>query len=199
MGRPQTISTEDMLAAAREVFMKYGAAGSTREIARKAGISEAALFKRFSTKAQLFMAAMVPPAPAIDGIMAKAAKAKSAQAGLEQVAEGFLEYFRTALPMILPMAASPAFIEPGLPKNFATSPATALLDALTGYLRGEQKRGRIHTEDPYAVAATLVAALHSVALFELMGFHGGATPRAGIRAVVRALWGGLEPSKHKGK
>ena len=47
MGRPQTISNEDMLAAAREVFLKHGVFGSTKEIAQRAGISEAALFKRF--------------------------------------------------------------------------------------------------------------------------------------------------------
>jgi AcrR family transcriptional regulator len=190
MGRPQTISNDDMLAAARTVFLKDGVGGSTREIARRAGISEAALFKRFSTKAQLFMAAMAPPAPAIEAIVAKAAKAPSARQGLEEVALGILAYFRTAIPMILPLVAHPTF---AAAENFATSPATTLLNALTAYLRDEDARGRLHVDDPMPPAALLVSALHSIALFEIMGFHGGAVPKAGVRALVDALWHGLEP------
>lgn len=184
-----------MLAAAREVFLKHGVAGSTREIAQKAGISEAALFKRFSTKAQLFMAAMAPPAPAVDGIIAKAANTKTARAGLELVAEGVLDYFRAAIPMILPLVAHPTFGAKELPHNFDTSPATVILTSVSAYLAKENERSRLHTDDPYATSATLVAALHSIALFELMGFHGGTLPKAGVRMLVGALWDGLEPKK----
>jgi AcrR family transcriptional regulator len=196
MGRPQTISNEDMLAAARQVFLKHGVSGSTREIAQQAGISEAAIFKRFSTKAQLFMAAMTPPAPAIESIIAKASSAKSARAGLEQVAAGILDYFRLAIPTIMPLVAHPSF---AAPQNFDTSPATTLLKVVSAYIADENKRGRLRTSDPYAVAATLIATLHSIALFELMGFHGGAMPKAGVRILVNALWEGLETKKRNGK
>jgi AcrR family transcriptional regulator len=196
MGRPQIISNEEMLAAAREVFLKHGPTGSTREIAEKAGISEAALFKRFSTKAQLFMAAMAPPAPAIEGVIAKASKAKSARSGLEQVAEGVLDYFRSAIPTIVPLVAHPSF---AAPQNFETSPATMLVKVVSAYIADERQRGRLRTSDPYAVAATLVAALHSIALFELMGFHGGAMPKAGVRMLVDALWEGLEVERQRRK
>ncbi len=198
MGRPQTISNEDMLAAARAVFLKHGAAGSTREIAERAGISEAALFKRFSTKAQLFMAAMVPPTPAIEDVMTRAAKASSARAGLEKIAQAVLDYFRTAIPMILPLVAHPTF-GADLPRNFDTSPATTLLNAVTAYLRDEHRRGRLAANDPFAASALLVSALHSIALFEIMGFHGGAMPKAGVRMLVDALWDGLEPDNAKEK
>src|SRR5690242_5327599 len=107
MGRPQTISNDEMLAAARAVFLKHGVSGSTREIAERAGISEAALFKRFSTKAQLFLAAMAPPEPAIAGAIAKARTMKSPRQALTHVAEAVLDYFRSAIPMILPLVAHP--------------------------------------------------------------------------------------------
>ncbi len=181
-----------MLAAARAVFLKHGASGSTREIAERAGISEAALFKRFSTKAQLFMAAMVPPAPAIEAVIKEAAKAASARQGLEKIAHGALDYFRTAIPMIIPLVAHPSF-SAELSGNFSTSPATTLLNAITAHLRDEAARGRLATDDPMAASAMLVSALHSIALFEIMGFHGGAVPKAGVRALVDALWHGLEP------
>jgi len=192
MGRPQTISNEEMLASAREVFLKHGAAGSTREIARCAGISEAALFKRYSTKAQLFLAAMVPPEPAIAGAAAKARAMKSPRLGIEHLSHAVLDYFRKAIPMIIPLVAHPSFA-PGLPRNFATSPATILLQAVTDYLREESESGRVSAKDPLAAAAVLVSALHSIALFEIMGFHGGAMPKAGVSTLVEALWLGLKP------
>ncbi len=194
MGRPQTISNEDMLAAARDVFLKHGVSGSTKEIARRAGISEAALFKRFSTKAQLFMAAMAPPAPGVDAIVARAAATKSAREALHVLSEAVLDYFRTAIPMILPLVSHPTFGAAERPRNFETSPATSLLRAIAAYLGSENTRGRLRVKDPLAASAMLVAALHSIALFEIMGFHGGTTPKAGVRSLVDALWHGLEPN-----
>ena len=59
MGRPQTISNEEMLAAARAVFLKQGVFGSTREIAKGAGVSEAAqtdsVFKSVRARAPWIM------------------------------------------------------------------------------------------------------------------------------------------------
>ncbi len=194
MGRPQTISNEDMLTAAREVFLKHGAFGSTKEIARRAGISEAALFKRFSTKAQLFMAAMVPPTPGVDAIVARASAMKSARESLQVLAQAVLDYFRIAIPMILPLISHPTFGAAELPRNFETNPATSLLRAIAAYLRQEKARGRLRVQDPVTASAVLVSALHSIALFEIMGFHGGTMPKAGVRSLVDALWHGLEPN-----
>lgn len=182
-----------MLAAAREVFLKHGVFGSTKEIARRAGISEAALFKRFSTKAQLFMAAMAPPAPGIDAIVARVAAMKSPREALHALSEAVLDYFRTAIPMILPLVSHPTFGAAELPRNFETSAATSLLRAVATYLGNENARGRLRVKDPLAASAILVSALHSVALFEIMGFHGGTMPKAGVRSLVDALWHGLEP------
>lgn len=51
---------ELLLKAAKELFTEYGYAGtSTRQIANRADVSEALLFRHFGTKAQLFDAAML--------------------------------------------------------------------------------------------------------------------------------------------
>ena len=39
----------------------------------------------------------------------------------------------------------------------------------------------------------LVAAMHSIALFEIMGEHGGVMPSAAVDAMVASFWSGLEP------
>jgi hypothetical protein len=44
MPRPPKITNEEILAAARQVFLAEGINGSTLEIGQKAGISEASIF-----------------------------------------------------------------------------------------------------------------------------------------------------------
>ena len=62
MARPITITDEQILEAARAVFLKDGMSASTVEIARLAGVSEGSIFRRFTTKDALFRAAIKPPA-----------------------------------------------------------------------------------------------------------------------------------------
>lgn len=61
MARPITITDEQILEAARAVFLKDGFNASTVEIARRAGVAEGTLFRRFLTKERLFRAAIKAP------------------------------------------------------------------------------------------------------------------------------------------
>lgn len=58
MARPQKYDDEKLLNAAAEVFLEEGPAARTASIAKRAGVSEGILFKRFKTKEALFEAAM---------------------------------------------------------------------------------------------------------------------------------------------
>ncbi len=58
MARPPKITNDEILAAARQVFLEEGMGASTLKIAEKAGIAEASIFKRFATKQALFLAAI---------------------------------------------------------------------------------------------------------------------------------------------
>lgn len=62
MARPITITDEQILEAARTVFLKDGMNASTVEIARLARVAEGTIFRRFGTKEALFWAAIKPPA-----------------------------------------------------------------------------------------------------------------------------------------
>ena len=73
MGRRKRIEDEELLAVARGVFVKQGFAASTREIARRAGISESVIYQRHPTKAHLFFAAMVPPALNVEALLSASA------------------------------------------------------------------------------------------------------------------------------
>lgn len=58
MARHTTITDEQILDAARDVFLENGYNGRTAEIAERAGVSQGTIFKRFPTKEALFLAAL---------------------------------------------------------------------------------------------------------------------------------------------
>jgi AcrR family transcriptional regulator len=186
MGRRKTISDEAVLLVAREVFVRDGAAGSTTEIAARAGVSEATLFKRFSTKTGLFIAALAPPRVDAAAIIAEAE-------AVLVIGERVLAYFRAALPVAIPLISNPLIGMEGLHQHFGRNGAEVLVEAIAAYLRDQTTRGRIRMCDPWASAMALVACIHTIAQFEVMGMHAHTMPTAGVRALLDALWNGLRP------
>src|ERR1700741_1117506 len=60
--RPQADRREEILSAARRVFLTSGYAGATvREIAAEADVNDAVLYRAFSTKEQMFEEAIAAP------------------------------------------------------------------------------------------------------------------------------------------
>ena len=193
MGRPKTIDDEKLLAIARAVFVRDGAFGSTRDIAKRAGISEAALFKRYPTKATLFLAAMVPPMVDAPAIVKKARAVSDPREALLLIADQVLGFFREVMPVVLPLIRNPLIGAEAVHAHFGTGQVGDLTNALAQHFKAETRRRRMAAVNPLATAALLVTSMHSVAQFELMGFHGGVVPEAGIRAMIGALWDGLNP------
>ena len=193
MGRPKTIDDEAMLAIAREVFVRDGAFGSTKEIAQRASISEAALFKRFTTKASLFLAAMVPPMVDANAIIAKAKKLNDPRDGILFIGEQILAFFREVLPVVLPLIRNPLIGVDAVHRHFGRDQVGRLTEVVAHYLQNEARKGRLGQINPFGAAALLITSMHSVAQFELMGFHDGAVPNDGVHALLDTLWEGLRP------
>ena len=192
MGRPQLVSREDIIAAARDVFVREGLSASIRDVAAVAGISEAAIFKRFTTKAALIVAAMAPPAPDIDAVLAPLA-GPDLRTGLVETMQNVVSYFRQVLPQILPIATQPDVGLTAYVDELGNNPANELNTQLAGRLAALVNEGRLHRLQPFAIAGIVVATAHSLALFEIMGIHGGRSPPEVIRNMVDALWFGVEP------
>eukprot|EP01035_Chromulina_nebulosa_P005901 gene5901-7995_t len=168
MGRPPLVSRETIILAAREVFQREGLGASIRDIAAIAGISESAIFKRFSTKAALIVAALAPPAPPVAEILAPLDD-EDLRRGLTLVMHKIVEHFRIALPMILPVIAQPDVGLDGFLTELADNPATVLNSALAARLTGLANDRLIRVPQPFAVAGLIVATAHSLVLFEIMG------------------------------
>jgi AcrR family transcriptional regulator len=193
MGRRKRVADEDLLAVAREVFVEKGIAVSTREIARRAGISEAVIYQRHPTKAHLFFAAMVPPALNVEDLLTAPAHDLSVVEQLEGIALGMMRYFREVVPILLQLVTHPEFDVEEFAQRHPDSPFGRMHVGLIQYLESQRARGRIVAEHVEPAALTLFAALHSLAVLERLGVHGGTFDDDVIRAMVRSLWTGLAP------
>lgn len=194
MGRPKLIADDQLLAAARGVFVRDGAAGSTREIAAHAGISESALFKRYPTKAALFLAAMVPPPIAEGAIVAEAEAAANPRQALHVLTDSLLAYFRQLIPVMLPLVQNPLIGPETVRHLFGERALAVVVSDVTAYLDRQRRAGHLaRSADPAAAAALLIAATHSIAQFDVIGLHAAPVPGPALQAIVDGLWNGLAP------
>jgi len=192
MGRPPLVSRDEIIAAARDVFLKEGLTASIRDVAAVAGISEAAIFKRFSTKAALIVAAMAPPQPDIASLLAPL-KQPDLRLALTQTMENIVSYFRELLPLTLPVAMQPDVGLAAYVDEVGDNPANTLHAALAAQLAAAANSGGLRKLQPFAVAGLIVATAHSLALFEIMGIHGGRSPPEVIANMTDVIWFGVEP------
>ena len=105
-GRPITLTDDDLLDAARAVFLARGVDATTTEIARRARISESVIFHRYKTKEALFSAVferqiVMPPAlarlPSVVGKGEIADHLFDAGMGVAEMMEGVLPFMMMSL------------------------------------------------------------------------------------------------------
>lgn len=198
MARPRSISDDRVLEAAREVFVEQGFGASTREVARRAGISEGVLFQRYDTKVELFFAAMEPPAFIWDEVIGPDIPEDDGLARLRALVAGLVEYFRAAMPVLLPLLSHPEFRMEDFARRHPDSSLITLRREIRDHLAAERRAGRVGPIDPGPAALALVSLGHSIAFFERLGAHDGSLPDALVRGAVEAIWEGLEPAAGAG-
>ena len=189
MGRKKIIGDEALLEHARAVFLERGAFGTTKDIAKRAGISEAVIFKRFPTKANLFLAAMMPPN--IDANTIIASEIEDTPAALVETGYRLLHHFRKIIPPALHLMAHPTIKMSEIIEHFGDD--EEVTNHLTDFLQERSAQGHINTKNPMAAASLLVAAIHSLALYEIMEMHGGQDMEHAVPFFVGELWAGLQP------
>ena len=189
MGRKKTLSDEELLNVARKIFVEVGFSASTKEIARRAGVSESLIFQRFATKEDLFFAAMIPPAANLSDLFHHS-QLKGSQL-IEQVVLAMTEYFRLTLPLLIPLMSHPSFRFEDFAARHPESSLSTLRKELVGFVIREQVKGTIGKVDPGAAALQLWAAAHTVAFLEHLGAYQGHFPETLLRGAVASMWQGL--------
>jgi AcrR family transcriptional regulator len=190
MPRPQIVPDEQILAAAREIFLAEGVTASTLTIAKRAGVSEGTLFKRFGTKEALFLAALeISAEPAwvktLDGFVGQGEPQETLMAlSLQMVAS-----FRELMPRII-VLRSRGLLHPFM-QSLPDPPPVRAHRALTQYFTREIELGRFRTFHPSAAASLLLGALTHFVLVEELGGAIGASDRDFVRDLVETLWQGI--------
>lgn len=207
MGRPAIVDTEQLLSAARELFLSQGYGVTTAAIARRAGISEGSIFKRFPTKESLFFAALGVPEPAWLAEIPQLAGQNDPQHNLQHILLSLIAFFRVLVPrMIMLWSNRGEFSHPF--KDATEAPPMRGLRALTDYFSREVALRRARPCSPEALARLLLGAAQNYAFFEIFGAGGdkrGAAPCLDLggapllaedfaKSIAETIWLGLRPA-----
>lgn len=161
MARPRTVSDEQILEAVRQSVLEHGPRVSLNEVASRVGVSQPALLKRFGSRQQLILSALVPriPAPWLSHL-----EAGPDGSPLREQLEGLVGRLARDMEGRLPCWS--ALRESGIPHEevFAAMkppPPVVALKAMTGWLARAEKRGLVALRGlaVESVAAALMGAV----------------------------------------
>ncbi|ALO10370.1 TetR family transcriptional regulator [Streptomyces venezuelae] len=185
--------------AARDLMRTAGLARTTtKEIAKAAGCSEAALYKYFASKEELFLTVLDERLPRLGGLLGALAAdpgSRTVEENLTEIARQAALFYEESFPMAASLYAEPqlkARHEEGM-RRLGAGPHKPV-EGLTAYLRTEQRLGRVDADaDPQAAAALLLGACVQRA-FAYEMTEDGRPPQSlddFARSIARTLMSGL--------
>ena len=200
MARPPKIKDEEILAAARAVFLEKGILATTAEVARRAGIAEGSIFNRFPTKAALFQAAMLPTMdepPWAKKLLERVGSGDLVE-NLVELGGEVLEFLRQIVPLMMMSWSNPSGGGGVLPAPLRgpDPPPVRALRKLGEYFDREMKAGRLRRRDPELLARVFLGSLQNYVFFEVLlrAQHMMPLPsQTYVRGVVDLLWNGAAP------
>jgi AcrR family transcriptional regulator len=185
-GRPVTLTDDDLLNAAREVYLARGVEATTTEIARRARISESVIFHRYKTKEALFAAVyerqiVMPPAFArLPSLVGQGEVADN----LFDAGMGVVEVMHSVLPFLL-MALSSARMNLLVKQVQRPHPLKRqMIELLSNYCEREARAGRLRRIKGEVMARTFLGGIMQYVMSEYVE---GSTDRAAVPAFLRGL------------
>jgi AcrR family transcriptional regulator len=197
MARPAMIRDEDIIRAAREVFLVRGFRATSAEVAQRAGISEGSIFKRFKTKFDLFRAAMGElEEPPFLAQLSERLKGDDMREQLLALAHDVVEHFRVITPLMMMAWSNPG--DDGLPCMVGepNPPPLRMLRAISGYFEAAMRAGKLRRHDPEIAARAFIGSLHNFVVFELLFQSHEQLPLPAdtyVRGLVQLFWVGADP------
>ena len=161
---------ERILDAAARLMNTIGLVrATTKEIARAAGCSEAALYKHFSSKEELFVAVLMERLPPLGRTLMELIEdpgGRSTEQRLTEIARQATLFYEASAPIAASLFADPSLMQRHIKElhRLGVGPHHPL-HALARYLSVERAHGRIRRDtDPDAAAALLLGACFQRAL-----------------------------------
>lgn len=193
--RPRQVTDQQILDAARAVFLEHGPAASTQLIADRLSVSPAALFKRFGSKEELLCAALAPAYPAWADQMDMGPGDGDAKAELRELGLQMASFFEALMPCVAMLTAAGISVERMLRRDGHVPPPVRARMALTGWIARAQRQGKIRSGDPTTMALAFLGALNTRAMMLHLGGASEALDSAAdyIDALLDTLWHGFAP------
>ncbi len=157
MARPITITDEQILEAARTLFLRDGLNASTVEIARLAGVAEGSIFRRFTTKDALFRAAIkAPEVPSWVRELDPLSGQGDMRENLIRITRAVIRFAQERMPFVmLRWSHKPSSTNPA-PPDEDESPIARDSRRLARFLQEEVDRGRLRPCQVEMVARLLL-------------------------------------------
>lgn len=207
MGRPATISREELLETAARLFAERGFDGATlADIAAPLGVTPAAILRYVESKEALFIESMAGGAqvglPAVIEELAAVDAASDPRRVLRHLAEEFIPFVRNVIArnIVVYMHVRRSVVLPFDPSR-ADSPPRRGLKIVTDYFRRARRAGVVRIADPRAAALLFIGSLHSyVFLHEIVGVEPVHPVGRYIDSLID-LWtrGGIAPRKRRSR
>ncbi|MEU9315344.1 helix-turn-helix domain-containing protein [Streptomyces sp. NPDC048295] len=152
--------------AAHQLMLTIGLArATTKEIARAAGCSEAALYKHFASKEELFVVVLKERLPRLNPLLERlvaspGAGERTVERNLTEIARQAALFYEQSFPIAASLYAEPRLKERHneAMRELGTGPHMPVR-GLDAYLRSEQEAGRVRSDaDTYAAASLLLGA-----------------------------------------
>jgi AcrR family transcriptional regulator len=152
--------------AAHQLMLTIGLArATTKEIARAAGCSEAALYKHFPSKEELFVAVLKERLPKLNPLLRRltadpGAGERTVEENLTDIAREAALFYAQSFPIAASLYAEPRLKSrhDAAMRELGTGPHMPIR-GVAGYLRSEQAAGRVRPgADTYAAASLLLGA-----------------------------------------
>lgn len=167
MARPKAISDNQLLDAAHAAFLEEGYAVPVSAIARRAGVSSAAVFLRYPTKDALFRHVLLRTFQ--DQVVAALPDVESEsdpERALTRLAETMLAFMRRNSGLVLLRAAAGSTRMCATPDDTVSDGPAA---AVAGWFERQMDAGRFRRTDPRITARVFCATLGHYAMSEAAG------------------------------
>jgi AcrR family transcriptional regulator len=188
-----------ILEAAEHLMRTTGLARvTTKEIARAAGCSEAALYRHFLSKEELFVTVLQERLPALGSLIAELSEdpgERTAEECVIDIARNATLFYEASMPIASSLFAEPTLLQRHREalRRLGAGPHKPLA-ALAGFLRTLRDDGRIRADaDPESAAALLLGACYQRAFLRLfMGDEGSPkTPDEFAAGIARTILSGI--------
>jgi len=190
MSRPVSISNQQILEAARAVFLEHGFGNaSTVDIARRAHVSEGSIFNRFPTKEELFEAAMdktVPPPLMLGGYVGQG----DIRTNLVGITVQSIEFLSELLPSLMLRWSERDRAQGSTTCNRPRE----ILHALTDFFTQEAELGRVKG-DPRISARIFMGGVWNYCFLRTVANDRSMSAETFAKGLVDGMWQGIAPTK----